>query len=106
MVTMPQAREHLVGERPHAYRDLVHAHALADDGGEIASARATVRDVGDVDGDEIHGYATDERTTLPGNDDLGGAFSLSGARGSQKPVRISHGKRSHPAWARRNPLAA
>src|SRR5580700_12159234 len=67
---VPEAGEDLVADGAERGRQLVDAEVAADQGGEVAAAGAAVRNIGHVDGDQIHGDAAYEGTALAGHDDL------------------------------------
>jgi len=54
------------------------------------AAGAAVRNIGHVDGDQIHGDAADEGTALAGHDDLRGGLVAVAAAERRDTVRVAH----------------
>src|SRR5262245_32466917 len=72
--------EDLVADSAHAGGEVIDAHAIADEGGEIAAPRGAFGQLADVDGEEVHGHAARDRAAPAGHDRLGRGLAPGGRR--------------------------
>src|SRR2546421_8351682 len=81
--------EDLVADGAHAGGEVVDAHAIADQGGEVAAPRGALGQVADVYGEEVHGDAAGDRATPAGHDHLGRGPAPGGGRRPEEAVGIA-----------------
>src|SRR4051794_31639540 len=92
--------QHLVADGPGCRANLIGADAAANQGREVAAPRAAFGQVGDVDRQEVHGYAADDGAALAGDDRFGARLALGGACRTRITVGISDRHDGEPARPR------
>src|SRR6516225_573985 len=98
MVTAPEACEHFVVDGAARRRDGFQTQLATDQGSEIPAPRRSIGKVAHVDGQQIHGNATDDGAAPAGNDRLRRRLAFGGPGGAHVSVGIADRHDCKPAW--------
>src|SRR5439155_14396857 len=91
MIAPAEIGEDLVADGAHAGGEVIDAHAIADQSGEVAAPRRAFRELADVDGEEVHGDPARNRAAPAGHDHLRRGLAPGGRRRPQVAVGIADG---------------
>src|SRR6266516_1078615 len=89
VVTPSQIGEDFIADRAHSGREVIDAHAVADESRQLSTPGAAFGKIADVHDEQVHRNATDNGATFAGDDDLGSSLALGGAGGAEKTVGIT-----------------